>query len=140
MTDPTDVESTVTRYCAAWNAHDVDTLLSMQADDMVFHLHLDGAAEVRGTDALREQYAAFFQVMPDYHAEDPRIIVRGDLAVIEYTIAATLAADFPIGRYTGKASTHARFEAVDLLHLKADKITRKDVYVDAFAMRAGWDM
>ena len=126
------------RYCAAWNAHDVDALLSMQTDDMVFHLHLEGSGEVVGAAALREQYTAFFQVMPDYRAEPTRTTVRGDLAVVEYTITATLAAPFPIGAFTGLPGRHARFEAADVLRFSGGKVARKDVYVDAFALRAGW--
>lgn len=132
------MDKTVERYCAAWNAHDVDALLSMQTDDMVFQLHLDGSGEVAGADALREQYAAFFQVMPDYRAEPTRTTVRGDLAVVEYTITATLAEPFPIGAFTGIPGRHARFEATDILRFTGDKVARKDVYADAFAMRAGW--
>ncbi len=133
------MEETVERYCAAWNAHDVDALLSMQTDDMVFHLHLDGSDEVVGADALRAQYEAFFEVMPDYRAEPTRTTVRGDLAVVEYTITATLAAPFPIGAFTGHPGRHARFAASDILRFTDGKVARKDVYVDAFAMRAGWE-
>lgn len=133
-------EEVVDRYCAAWNAHDLAALLSMQTDDMVFHLHLDGSDEVAGVEAVREQYAAFFHVMPDYRAETTRVAVRGDLAVVEYTITATLAEPFPIGRFTGQAGHRASFEAVDVLRFSGDKVARKDVYVDAFAMRAGWAM
>ncbi|GAA4442751.1 ester cyclase [Actinokineospora soli] len=138
--DQRTMEAVVDRYCAGWNAHDLDLLLAMQTDDMVFHLHLDGVGEVTGADALRDQYTAFFQVMPDYHAETSRITVRGDLAVVEYTITATLAAPFPIGRHTGKEGHRAAFEAMDILRFTGDKVARKDVYVDAFAMSDGWDM
>ncbi|MGX7827881.1 ester cyclase [Actinokineospora sp. 24-640] len=134
------MEEVVDRYCAAWNAHELETLLSMQTGDMVFHLHLEGSDEVAGAEAVREQYAAFFHVMPDYRAETARLTVRGDLAVVEYTITATLAEPFPIGRFTGKAGHRAAFEAMDVLRFSGDKVARKDVYVDAFAMRAGWDM
>lgn len=134
------MEEVVDRYCAAWNAHELDALLSMQTDDMVFHLHLEGVEEVAGAEAVREQYAAFFHVMPDYRAETTRITVRGDLAVVEYVITATLAEPFPVGGFTGKAGRRASFEAMDILRFSGDKVARKDVYVDAFAMRAGWDM
>lgn len=139
-TDQRTMDDVVDRYCAAWNAHDIDAILAMQTDDMAFRLHLDGVDEVTGVDAIREQYAAFFHVMPDYKAETSRITVRGDLAVVEYTITATLAEPFPIGSFTGKAGHHAAFEAMDILRFTGDKVARKDVYVDAFAMRAGWDM
>lgn len=136
----TVMDSVVADYCAAWNAHDLPALLAMQTDDMVFHLHLDGVPEVTGPDAIAAQYAAFFEVMPDYGATPTRVAVRGDLAVVEYTISATLAADFPIGDRTGKAGRHADFAAVDVLRLVGDKVARKDVYVDAFAMAAAWGM
>jgi ketosteroid isomerase-like protein len=139
-TDQRHMEEIVERYGAAWNAHDVDTLMSMQTDDMVFHLHLQDVDEVVGAEALREQFSAFFRMMPDYHAEITRTTVRGDLAVLEYTITATLAEPFPLGKVTGKAGRHASFESMDILRFSGDKVARKDTYLDGFAMRAGWDI
>ncbi|MGW5053737.1 nuclear transport factor 2 family protein [Actinokineospora sp. NPDC004072] len=136
----TDLEAVVDRYCAAWNDHDLAALMAMQTDDMVFHLHLEGVAEVAGAEAVRAQFAAFFHVMPDYHADTIRIDVREGIAVVEYAITATLAEPFPLGRFTGRAGRRARFEAMDVLRFAAGKVARKDVYVDAFAMRSGWDL
>lgn len=91
-----------------------------------------------GAEAIREQYAAFFHAMPTTAPETARTAVRGDLAVVEYTVTATLAAPFPVGRCTGKAGHRDTFEAVDVLRFSGDKVARKDAFVDAFAMRTGW--
>ncbi len=135
-----DMEEIVARYGAAWNGHDVEALLSMQTDDMTFHLHLQGVDEVTGADNLRELFSFFFRAMPDYHAEINRTTVRGDLAVLEYEITATLAEPFPLGTRTGKPGRHAAFQSMDILRFSGPKVARKDTYVDAFAMRDGWDL
>jgi uncharacterized protein (TIGR02246 family) len=136
--DLTAVRDLTDRYGAAWNAHDVDALLSMQSPDMAFHLHVEGFGEVRGAEALREQFAYFFTVMPDYAAGLTRTRVSPDLVVLEYVITATLAGPFPVGPETGvPTGTPMRFEAVDLLAHAGGVFTRKDTYVDGFAMRRG---
>ena len=57
------LEHTVARYNDAWNAHDLDTIMSMHAPDMVFHNHTAGESaqgqEVRG------HMAAIFDSWPD---------------------------------------------------------------------------
>lgn len=125
-------------YGEAWNRHDVEALLAMQSDDMVFHLHVDGSEEVSGTDALRGLYSFFFDVMPDYTATLNRTTIREGLIVLEYTITATLAKPFPIGQETGvPTGTPMRFEAVDVLPCAGGQVLRKDTYVDGVAMRRG---
>ncbi|MEV1294847.1 nuclear transport factor 2 family protein [Pseudonocardia sp. NPDC049635] len=99
---------------------------------------MDGFEEISGTQALRELFGYFFTAMPDYAAEITRVVIGRDLVVLEYVITATLAAPFPIGDETGTPTgTPMRFEAVDLLRHADGVFTRKDTYVDGFAMRKG---
>lgn len=125
-------------YAAAWNAHDVDALTSMQSDGMVFHLHLEGSEPTSGVEALRGLYGFFFAAMPDYRAEIKRERLAEGFFVWEYTISATLAQPFPIGEVAGKPTGQtARFDAVDVISCSDGKVETKDTYVDGFAMHRG---
>lgn len=54
-------------YGAAWNARDVDAILALQTDDMVFRLHIDGFDEVVGGEALLAVFSFCFDALPDCH-------------------------------------------------------------------------
>lgn len=125
-------------YAQAWNDHDVDALVAMQADDMVFRLHLEGSEPTSGAPALRALYDFFFRAMPDYHADLISEIVFENGFVWQYTITATLAEPFPIGNLVGRPTgAPARFDAVDVLTCVAGKVATKHTWVDGFAMHRG---
>lgn len=129
------------RYAEAWNAHDVEGLLSCQRHDMVFHLHLEGSEPTSGVEELRALYSFFFRAMPDYHANITRELVANDAIVWEYTITATLAEDFPIGETSGKPNGEtATFDAVDVITCSQDKVLTKHTYVDAIALQRGMEL
>ncbi|SDD98995.1 nuclear transport factor 2 family protein [Actinokineospora iranica] len=141
MTSPTlrAITDRAAAYGAAWNAHDIDGILDLQAPDMVFHLHVEGFAEVRGAEALRELFGFFFAALPDYHAGLRRAHLRDSLVILEYDITATLAQPFPVGVEVGVPTGNPmRVAAVDVLHCPdGGPFTRKDTYVDGFALRRG---
>ncbi|WP_439626994.1 nuclear transport factor 2 family protein [Gemmata sp.] len=66
MTDAFAVE-----WVAAWNRHDLDAVLTHDADDVVFTppfgVRPTGDGTVRGTDALRDYFAAALSKFPDSH-------------------------------------------------------------------------
>ncbi|GLZ42365.1 nuclear transport factor 2 family protein [Actinokineospora sp. NBRC 105648] len=133
-----DTTELAAAYARAWNDHDLDAILSMQTDDMVFHLHVEGLTEVRGSAALREQFAFFFAALPDYRADMRRSHVREGLVVLEYDISATLALPFPVGDEVGQPTGRPmRLAAVDVLTCPVGAFSRKDTYVDGFALRRG---
>ena len=65
--DPRDaaaeLENTIARYNDAWNAHDVETILSLHAPGMVFQNHTAGDC-VEG-DAVGPHIAGIFERNPD---------------------------------------------------------------------------
>ncbi|MGQ0838956.1 ester cyclase [Actinokineospora sp.] len=125
-------------YGQAWNDHDVAAILALQSDDMVFHLHIEGFDAVQGSAALRELFGFFFTTMPDYRADITRTHVRDGLVVLEYDITATLAEPFPLGAEVGLPTGEPMtFAAVDVLQCAEGRFTRKDTYVDGFALRRG---
>lgn len=134
----TEAEALAARYGAAWNDHDVDALLSMQDPGMTFRLRVEGSEPATGADTLRDLFSFFFAVLPDYRAEIRRTMIQEGLIVLEYTITATLAGEFPIGGEVGRPTGRPMsVDAVDILPCANGKITGKETYVDGFAFRRG---
>lgn len=129
------------RYAEAWNAHDVEGLLSCQGHDMLFHLHLAESEPTSGEQEMRALYSFFFRAMPDYHAHITRELVADNVIVWEYTITATLAEDFPVGDSAGKPNGETvTFDAVDVITCSQDKVLSKHTYVDGIALQRGMEL
>jgi ketosteroid isomerase-like protein len=109
------LEEAIERYNAAWNAHDVDAIVSMHAPGMVFANHTAGET-VEG-DAVRGHIARIFENWPDLTFRGRRLYVRDGLVVNEWTATAT-AAD---GR-------KLEWDGVDIFPFRDRLILRKDVY------------
>ncbi len=110
-----DVESLIERYNAAWNAHDVDAIVSMHAPGFVFHNYTAG--ERAEGDEARDHIAAIFQNWPDISFRGRRIYVRDDLVVNEWTATGTR----PDG-------VRIEWDGVDVFPIENGLIKRKDVY------------
>ena len=90
---PAVTVQTLQAICAAFNQHDLDTILSYFADDCVLEMpagpdpwgrRFAGLAEVRAGLATR------FEGMPDVHYSDDSHWVHGDFGVSEWTITGTM--------------------------------------------------
>jgi ketosteroid isomerase-like protein len=117
-----ELEGTIERYNAAWNAHDVDAIVALHAPGMVFANHTAGET-VEG-DAVRGHIARIFENWPDLTFRGRRLYVRDGLVVNEWTAAAT-AAD---GR-------RLEWDGVDVFPFEEGLILRKDVYSSSHAPR-----
>ncbi|GIG22972.1 hypothetical protein Cch01nite_36960 [Cellulomonas chitinilytica] len=77
-------------WVAAWNAHDLDAVLSLFHDDVVFTSPLaaqllpDTGGVVRGKDALREYWSRGLRAYPDLHFTVERVFSGVGALVIEY--------------------------------------------------------
>jgi ketosteroid isomerase-like protein len=61
----TDTVRTALKFVNEINRHDVESIVAMLADD---HLFTDSVGqEVRGKERMREGWAAYFAMFPDYH-------------------------------------------------------------------------
>ena len=56
---PQALEQTIARYNDAWNAHDLDAIMSMHAPDMVFENHTAG--ESAEGEAVRGHIGSIFE-------------------------------------------------------------------------------
>ena len=110
-----ELERTIERYNDAWNAHDVDTIVSFHAPDMVFENHTAGE-RVEG-DAVGPHLARIFEDWPDLAFRGQRLYARDGLVVSEWIATAT-ASD---GR-------RLEWDGVDVFPFEDGLILRKDVY------------
>jgi steroid delta-isomerase-like uncharacterized protein len=110
-----ELEQTIERYNAAWNAHDVDAIVALHAPGMVFANHTVGET-VEG-DAVRGHIARIFENWPDLQFRGRRMYARDGLVVSEWTATGT-AAD---GR-------KLEWDGVDIFPFRDGLILRKDVY------------
>lgn len=110
-----ELERTIERYNAAWNAHDVAAIVALHAPGMVFENHTAGE-RVEG-DAVAGHLAAIFENWPDLAFRGRRIYVRDGLVVNEWTASAT-----------DGEGRRLEWDGVDIFPFEGGLILRKDVY------------
>jgi steroid delta-isomerase-like uncharacterized protein len=110
-----ELEQTIERYNAAWNAHDVDAIVALHAPGMVFENHTAGE-RVEGDD-VREHVARIFANWPDLTFRGRRLYARDSLVVSEWTATAT-----------DRQGRRLEWDGVDIFPFRDGLILRKDVY------------
>jgi len=113
-------EALLERFCAAWNAHDVEALMACMADPCAFHASAGPDAEGKlytGRDAVRAGYAGIFEAFPDARWQDGRHLVAGDCGVSTW-------------RFVGHDRTGRRHDVdgCDLFTFDGELISLKDSY------------
>ena len=108
------------RFCAAWNAHDLDALMACMAENCTFHVSSGPEAEGKryvGRYAVRAGYAAVFAAFPDAQWRDGRHLVTGDRGVSTW-------------RFVGhdKAGHLHDVDGCDLFTFAGELISLKDSY------------
>jgi hypothetical protein len=110
-----------TAFSAAWNAHELDTIMAMSSDDCEFHS--SAGSDPRGTvyvgpDAVRAAYANLFAAFPDAQWSDSRSTLIGESRVLtEWRFIATK----PDG-------TKLKVDGLDVLELSNGKVKIKNSY------------
>jgi ketosteroid isomerase-like protein len=107
-------------FSAAWNAHDVDALMSFMSEDCVFQTAAGPEAcgtRVTGPEAVRKAFAAAWQAVPDAQWENGVHFVHGDFGTSQWT-------------FTGTAADGSRIETdgIDVFTFKNGKIALKNVF------------
>ena len=127
------LEETIARYNDAWNAHDLDTIMSMHAPDMVFENHTAG--ESAQGDQVREHIGAIFETWPDIAFATRRLYVRDGLVVQEWTATATHVNQMRRGDLVAEPSgNEITWDGLDVIPFEDGLIKRKDVYSDSVSI------
>ena len=117
--DPVTV-ATLAAFSAAWNRHDIDSLMSFMSDDCVFQTAAGPESygtRHEGFQAVRAAFESAWINFPDAQWIHDRHFVHENFGVSEWT-------------FTGTAADGSRVEAdgVDIFTFKDGKIQLKNVF------------
>jgi steroid delta-isomerase-like uncharacterized protein len=115
-----DGDAFVARFNEVWNGHDLEGILSMMSDDVIFEASFGKEAwgsRVVGKPALRKFLADMFERIPDVRWDEIRHFACPEHAVVEWLT-------------TGTPRDGARYEVqgCDVLTLRNGQITAKRSY------------
>jgi steroid delta-isomerase-like uncharacterized protein len=129
-----ELQALIDRYNAAWNAHDVDAIVSMHTDDSVFENHVTGDRNV-GRDEIARAIGGIFSVFPDLSFETRRSYVRDDLVVQEWTARGTHEGTMTrSGIEVPPTGRKVEYKGMDVIPIRDGLVARKDVYSDSVTL------
>jgi len=111
---------TLTQLVAAFNAHDLDAVMSFFADDCELMMPRGPdpwGQRYLGKTAVRKGLATRFEGIPDVHYGDVHNWVSGNHGVSQWTLTGTT-----------KDGKKIMVRGCDLLEFRNGKVTRKDSY------------
>lgn len=121
MAGPEDASAAIlTAITDAFNAHDLDTIMTFFAEDCSLDLPRGPepwGRRLAGKAAVREGLAARFAGLPDVHYGDDRHWVSGEFGVSEWLLTGT-----------GVDGRKVRVRGCDHWEFRAGEIVRKDSY------------
>jgi steroid delta-isomerase-like uncharacterized protein len=122
------------RYNEAWNEHDLDAIIAMHAEDMVFENHTAGES-AQGADEVREHIGSIFETWPDIEFASRRTYARDGLVVQEWTATATHANPMRRGELEAEPTgSRVEWRGVDVIPFEDGLVKRKDVYSDSVSI------
>ena len=120
MTGAKTASPSLQAFLDAFNAHDVDAIMSFFTEDCVFDMPrgpAPGGRRLVGRRQVREGIQARFDGIPDIRYVDDRHWTCGDRGVSEWTIRGTQASGEPI-----------EVRGCDLFEFADGRISRKDSF------------
>ena len=130
---PQALQDAIGRYNEAWNAHDLDAIMSMHAADMVFENHTAG--ESASGEEARGHIGAIFETWPDIEFSTRRLYVRDGLVVQEWTATATHAKTMRRGELEAEPTgERVTWNGLDVIPFEGGLVKRKDVYSDSVSI------
>jgi steroid delta-isomerase-like uncharacterized protein len=132
--DGPELQEFIDRYNAAWNAHDVDAIVSMHTDDSVFENHVTGDVNV-GHQQIGAAISGIFSVFPDLTFEGRRTYIRDDLVVQEWTASGTHEGTMTrSGMEVPPTGKKVEYRGMDVIPIRDGLVARKDVYSDSVTL------
>ena len=130
---PAALEEAIERYNAAWNAHDLDAIMSMHAPDMVFENHTAG--ESAQGEEVREHIGRIFESWPDIRFEGRLSYFRDGLVVQEWTASATHSRTMRRGDIVAEPTgRRIEWKGLDVIPFEDGLVKRKTVYSDSVSI------
>jgi steroid delta-isomerase-like uncharacterized protein len=132
--DGNELQELIDRYNAAWNAHDIETIIAMHTEDSVFENHVTGDVNV-GREEIGRAISSIFTVFPDLSFETRRAYIRDDLVVQEWTARGTH--EGPMKRSGIEVQPTGRkveYKGMDVIPIRDGLVARKDVYSDSITL------
>jgi steroid delta-isomerase-like uncharacterized protein len=127
------LERAIQRYNEAWNAHDLDAIVSMHAPDMTFENHTAG--ESAKGEGVRRHIAMIFETWPDIHFATRRLYVREGVVTQEWTATATHRSTMRRGDVVAEPTgRRIEWRGVDVIPFENGLVKRKDVYSDSVSI------
>ena len=127
------LDAAIARYNGAWNAHDLDAIMSMHAPDMVFENHTAGERAVG--DDVREHIGSIFETWPDIRFETRRLYVRDGVVTQEWTASATHTNTMRRGDLVAEPTgNRIEWRGIDVIPFEDRLVKRKDVYSDSVSI------
>jgi ketosteroid isomerase-like protein len=116
-----EIRSALTRWNEAWNTHDLDRVMDLFHDDIIFENWTGG--KVQGKEALRRAWAPWFANHGGFrfNEEDTFIDEGSQKVLFQWSL------DWPSGE-KGLEGKPERRRGVDVMHFKDGKIYRKHTY------------
>jgi ketosteroid isomerase-like protein len=118
-----DVRALVDGYRSGWFGHDVDAIMAICSDDVVFH-NVTNGERVEGAEAFRAHVASIHERYPDLRFEEHALYLSEDTGVAEWTARATA----PDGRLL-------EWDGLDVINCRDGLIVRNAVYSSGHAPR-----
>ena len=132
--DGPELQVFIDRYNAAWNDHDVETIVSMHTEDSVFENHVTGDVNV-GREQIGKAIAGIFSVFPDLSFEGRRTYIREDLVVQEWTARGTHEGTMTrSGIEVPPTGRKVEYKGMDVIPIRDGLVARKDVYSDSVTL------
>jgi steroid delta-isomerase-like uncharacterized protein len=132
--DGAELQRFIDRYNDAWNAHDVDAIVSMHTENSVFENHVTGDVNV-GREQIRDAIRGIFTVFPDLSFEGRRQYVREDLVVQEWTARGTHKGKMRrAGIEVEPTERSVEYAGMDIIPIEDGLVARKDVYSDSITL------
>jgi steroid delta-isomerase-like uncharacterized protein len=129
-----ELQDFIDRYNAAWNGHDVESIVEMHTDDSVFENHTTGDLNV-GREAIGTAIRGIFTVFPDLEFETRRQYLREDLVVQEWTARGThLGKMSRAGIEVEPTGKPVEYRGMDVIPIDDGLVARKDVYSDGVTL------
>jgi ketosteroid isomerase-like protein len=114
------IRSTLDALCAAFNAHDLDAIMALFADDCVLEMPRGPqpwGARAEGRPAVRAALAGRFEGLPDVHYGDASHFVDGDTGISKWTLTGTT-----------RDGIRKEVRGCDFYTFRDGKVIRKDSY------------